>query len=137
MTRRQGGLQLPEQRGLPPGLGDHEPLVRAEPQHGRAVELRRRVRLDGEARLGLAANTDLRRQLRLAQDYLADARAAAQAPEPTDYAEYLVTLARRRLATPALALGITDRRSNLTRRVHMLLLNPTPLSRRCRRPFCR
>ncbi|HVL15099.1 MAG TPA: M56 family metallopeptidase, partial [Gemmata sp.] len=63
----------------------------------------------------------LRRQLRLAQDYLADARAAAQAEEPTDYAQYLVTLARRRLATPALALGITDRRSNLTRRVHMLL----------------
>ena len=74
----------------------------------------------------------LRRQLRLAQDYLADARAAAQAAEPTDYAQYLVTLARRRLAVPALALGITDRRSNLTRRVHMLVLNHTPLSRRCR-----
>jgi beta-lactamase regulating signal transducer with metallopeptidase domain len=74
----------------------------------------------------------LRRQLRLSQDYLADARAAGQAAEPTDYAEYLVTLARRRLAVPALALGITDRRSNLTRRVHMLLLNHTPLSRRCR-----
>ncbi|HJZ56604.1 MAG TPA: M56 family metallopeptidase, partial [Gemmataceae bacterium] len=58
----------------------------------------------------------LRRQLRLSQDYLADARAAAQADDPTDYAEYLVTLARRRLGVPGLALGITDRRSNLTRR---------------------
>lgn len=74
----------------------------------------------------------LRRQLRLSQDYLADARAADQATEPTDYAEFLVTLARRRLGVPSLALGITDRRSNLTRRVHMLLLSGTPLSRRCR-----
>src|SRR5207249_7872305 len=74
----------------------------------------------------------LRRQLRLSQDYLADARAAGHAADPTDYAEYLVTLARRRLGVPGLALGITDRRSNLTRRVHMLLLNRRPLARRCR-----
>ncbi|VTR93551.1 Peptidase M56 BlaR1 OS=Planctomyces brasiliensis (strain ATCC 49424 / DSM 5305 / JCM 21570 / NBRC 103401 / IFAM 1448) GN=Plabr_3892 PE=4 SV=1: Peptidase_M56: CarboxypepD_reg: CarboxypepD_reg [Gemmata massiliana] len=74
----------------------------------------------------------LRRQLRLSQDYLADARAVDQSADPVEYAEYLVTLARRRLGVPGLALGITDRRSNLTRRVHMLLLNRTPIARRCR-----
>lgn len=74
----------------------------------------------------------LRRQLRLGQDYLADARAAGLADEPTDYAAYLVALARRRLGVPGFALGIAGRRSNLTWRVHMLLLNRTPLSRRCR-----
>ena len=74
----------------------------------------------------------LRRQLRLSQDYLADARAVDQSADPVEYAEYLVTLARRRLGIPGLALGITDRRSNLTRRVHMLLLNRTPIARRCR-----
>lgn len=74
----------------------------------------------------------LRRQLRLNQDYLADARAADQTADPVEYAEYLVTLARRRLGVSGLALGITDRRSNLTRRVHMLLLNRAPLARRCR-----
>lgn len=73
----------------------------------------------------------LRRRLRLAQDYLADARAAGQT-DTIDYAEYLVTLARRRQGVPGLALGMTDRRSNLTRRVHMLLLNTTPPSPRCR-----
>lgn len=73
----------------------------------------------------------LRRHLRLSQDYLADARAAGHA-DPIDYAGFLVALARRRLSAPALALGMTDRRSNLTRRVHMLLLNRAPLSRRCR-----
>ena len=73
----------------------------------------------------------LRRQLRLSQDLLADARAAA-AGDPADYAAYLVALARRRCAAPALALGVADRRSHLTRRVHMLLLSPEPP-----RPYCR
>jgi protocatechuate 3,4-dioxygenase beta subunit len=73
----------------------------------------------------------LRRQLRLCQDYLADARAAALAPEAEDYADYLVGLARRRLALPAVALGIGDRRSNLYRRILMLLHPRQPLERRC------
>jgi beta-lactamase regulating signal transducer with metallopeptidase domain/protocatechuate 3,4-dioxygenase beta subunit len=73
----------------------------------------------------------LRRQLRLAQDFLADARAAEQAPQAEDYAEYLVSLARRRLAASALlALGIGDRRSNLYRRILMLLNTRQPLERR-------
>ena len=73
----------------------------------------------------------LRRHLRLSQDYLADARAAGPA-DAVDYAEYLVALARRRLAAPAFALGVTDRRSHLTWRVHMLLLNTVPPARHCR-----
>jgi beta-lactamase regulating signal transducer with metallopeptidase domain/uncharacterized GH25 family protein len=77
----------------------------------------------------------LRRQLRLCQDYLADARAAELAPEAEDYAEYLVGLARCRLAVPAVALGIGDRRSNLYRRVTMLLQNREPLERRCFAPW--
>jgi beta-lactamase regulating signal transducer with metallopeptidase domain len=78
----------------------------------------------------------LRRQLRLCQDYLADARAAEQAAGTEDYADYLVALARRRLGVPIpipMALGISDRRSNLYRRIHMLLSIRQPLERRCRR----
>jgi beta-lactamase regulating signal transducer with metallopeptidase domain/protocatechuate 3,4-dioxygenase beta subunit len=76
----------------------------------------------------------LRRQLRLCQDYLADARAAEQADLAEDYADYLVDLARRRLGAPApAALGIGDRRSNLYRRILMLITTRQPLERRCRR----
>jgi protocatechuate 3,4-dioxygenase beta subunit len=75
----------------------------------------------------------LRRQLRLCQDYLADARAAAEAAVAEDYAEYLVGLARRRLGNPVpAALGIGDRRSNLYRRIIMLVNTRQPLERRCR-----
>ena len=74
----------------------------------------------------------LRRQLRLCQDYLADARAAEQAPHAADYADFLVSLARALPATtPPAALGIGDRRSNLYRRILMLLHNHEPLERRC------
>jgi beta-lactamase regulating signal transducer with metallopeptidase domain len=76
----------------------------------------------------------LRRQLRLCQDYLADARAAEQAVLAEDYADFLVGLARRRLATPiSVALGVGDRRSNLYRRIVMLITTRQPLERRCRR----
>lgn len=76
----------------------------------------------------------LRRQLRLCQDYLADARAVEQAAVAEDYAEYLVGLARRRLGNPVpAALSIGDRRSNLYRRIIMLVNTPQPLERRCRR----
>ena len=74
----------------------------------------------------------LRRQLRLCQDYLADARAAA-AGSAEDYAAFLVRLARMRRSAPAVpALGIGDRRSNLYRRVIMLVQDHEPLERRCR-----
>ena len=74
----------------------------------------------------------LRRQLRLCQDYLADDRAAA-AGSAEDYAAFLVRLARVRRSAPAVpALGIGDRRSNLYRRVVMLVQDHEPLERRCR-----
>lgn len=73
----------------------------------------------------------LRRQLRLCQDYLADARAAALAPAAEEYAAYLVGLAQQCATGPAAALGIGDRRSNLYRRVLMLLQTREPLQRRC------
>src|SRR5436853_111533 len=59
------------------------------------------------------------------------ARPVEQAPEAEDYAEYLVGLARSRLAIPAAALGIGGRRSNLYRRITMLLQTREPLQRRC------
>jgi beta-lactamase regulating signal transducer with metallopeptidase domain len=74
----------------------------------------------------------LRRQLRLSQDYLADDRAAALA-SAEDYAMYLVRLARARRTISTLpALGVSDRRSNLYRRVAMLVQDHEPLEHRCR-----
>jgi beta-lactamase regulating signal transducer with metallopeptidase domain len=74
----------------------------------------------------------LRRQLRLCQDYLADARAAA-AGSAEDYASFLVHLAQVRRSDPALpALGMVDRRSNLSRRVMMLVQDHEPLEHGCR-----
>jgi beta-lactamase regulating signal transducer with metallopeptidase domain len=74
----------------------------------------------------------LRRQLRLCQDYLADARAAA-AGSAEDYAVFLVRLARVHRSAPAVAaLGIGERRSSLYRRVIMLIQDHEPLERRCR-----
>ena len=74
----------------------------------------------------------LRRQVRLCQDFLADARAAEQGAAVEDYAEYLVAVARRQLAAPpAPAMGFGDRRSNLYRRVLMLIERREPLERRC------
>ena len=74
----------------------------------------------------------LRRQLRLCQDYLADDRAAALA-SAEDYAMYLVRLAQARRTVSSLpALGVSDRRSNLYRRVAMLVQDHEPLEHRCR-----
>jgi beta-lactamase regulating signal transducer with metallopeptidase domain len=75
----------------------------------------------------------LRRQLRLCQDYLADDRARALA-SAEDYAMYLVRLARERRMVSALpALGVGDRRSNLYRRIAMLVQDHEPLEHRCRK----
>ncbi len=73
----------------------------------------------------------LRRQLRLCQDFLADDQAASRG-SAEDYAAYLVRLARECGAISTLpALGIGDRRSNLYRRVVMLVQNQEPLQRHC------
>src|SRR5262249_29244215 len=77
----------------------------------------------------------LRRQLRLCQDFLADDRAAALATAE-DYALYLVQLARARQTVTGLpALGVSDRRANLYRRVSMLVQDHKPLEHRCRAPW--
>ena len=76
----------------------------------------------------------LRRQLRLCQDYLADAWKLAAAGSAEDYGARSSSAWRRiRRSTPAVpALGIGDRRSNLYRRVIMLMQDHEPLERRCR-----
>lgn len=77
----------------------------------------------------------LRRQLILSQDYLADSFAAGGGDEESraGYAEFLVSLARRRAAAaPTAALGIGDRPSNLSRRVRMLVGSPLPVAERGR-----
>ncbi|WP_337174937.1 M56 family metallopeptidase [Paludisphaera sp.] len=74
----------------------------------------------------------LRRRLRLAQDELADARAAA-AGSAEGYAAFLVRIARSRDAGPPWpALGIGERRSELYRRVLMVVQPREPLEARCR-----
>jgi len=64
----------------------------------------------------------LRRQLRLCQDFLADAQAAGQASQVEDYAEFLTALAAKgRWRPAALGLGMRPGKSELYRRVIMLL----------------
>ncbi len=66
----------------------------------------------------------LRRQLRLCQDFLADAQAAGQASQVEDYAEFLTALAAKEKWRPAaLGLGMRPGKSELYRRVIMLLKN--------------
>jgi hypothetical protein len=73
----------------------------------------------------------LRRQVRLCQEYLADA-AAARTGRPVDYAEFLVGWTTAP-AAPTGAAGVSGPGSDLFRRIAMLLYNPTPLERRCPR----
>jgi hypothetical protein len=73
-----------------------------------------------------------RRQPRPCQDDLADAQAVA-AGSAEDYATFLVGLARARRPGPSLpAPGVGDRRSNLYRRVVMIVQDREPLESRCR-----
>ncbi|QDT95901.1 BlaR1 peptidase M56 [Gimesia aquarii] len=76
----------------------------------------------------------LRRQLILNQDFLADAFAANQGPSTEDYADFLVSIARNQ-NQPLLTgtLGISDHRSNLFRRVNMLVDPPRPLLQKKKR----
>ncbi len=74
----------------------------------------------------------LRRQLRLGQDFLADSLAAGHTGAAEDYAAFLVRLAKRSAGLPSeCALAVGGRRSNLYRRVVMLVNNREPLQRRC------
>jgi beta-lactamase regulating signal transducer with metallopeptidase domain len=74
----------------------------------------------------------LRRQVRLCQEYVADAAAAAAGGLPEDYAQFLLSWT----AAPALPAGVTGvlgHSSDLFRRVTMLLQTPAPVERRCPR----
>jgi beta-lactamase regulating signal transducer with metallopeptidase domain/HEAT repeat protein len=76
----------------------------------------------------------LRSKLRLAQDYLADAEAAGQAPAAEDYAQFLTDWAATSVRCPLYGgLGILGRQSDLYRRVVILVQTPQPLDRRCPR----
>ncbi|HLJ93788.1 MAG TPA: M56 family metallopeptidase, partial [Gemmataceae bacterium] len=74
----------------------------------------------------------LRRQVRLCQEYVADAAAAEQAANPEDYAQFLVSLTRAP-AVPLGALGVFGNSSDLFRRVTMLLQDPLRVEKRCPR----
>lgn len=71
----------------------------------------------------------LRRQVRLCQEYLADAAAVRWADEPADYAQFLIAWAGRPLAA---ATGVSGSGSDLYRRVMtMLQANRISASPRC------
>ena len=74
----------------------------------------------------------LRREIRLAQEYLADADAARFAAGAADYAELLVQMTRARPA-PLGAAGAGGSSSELYRRVTMLLRNKGQVESRCPR----
>ena len=71
----------------------------------------------------------LRRQLRLCQDFVADAQAALQARQVEDYAEFLTARAAGRLNPAVIGLSMGCRKSELYRRVIMLLKNESLESR--------
>ena len=74
----------------------------------------------------------LRRQVRLCQEYVADAAAAAQDDQAVPYAEFLVSLAGTP-AVPAGASAVSGQGSDLYRRVTMLLQDPLRVETRCPR----
>jgi beta-lactamase regulating signal transducer with metallopeptidase domain len=75
----------------------------------------------------------LRRQVRLCQEYVADA-AAASAGQPEDYAQLLLGWSQ----APRLPVGVTGvsgPSSDLYRRISMLLQSATPVEKRCPRSW--
>jgi beta-lactamase regulating signal transducer with metallopeptidase domain len=74
----------------------------------------------------------LRRQVRLCQEYVADAAAVAWAAQPADYAQFLLTLSRSPVV-PLGATGVSGNSSDLFRRVTMLLQDPVRVEKRCPR----
>jgi beta-lactamase regulating signal transducer with metallopeptidase domain len=74
----------------------------------------------------------LRRQIRLCQEYIADARAAGQAASPADYAQLLLSFTSSG-QMPQGAFGVIGRESDLFRRISMLLEDRTIESRCPRR----
>ncbi|MFO0840849.1 MAG: M56 family metallopeptidase [Gemmataceae bacterium] len=83
----------------------------------------------------------LRRQVRLAQEYIADAAALEWAGSPADYAQFLVGWARPAGGTtppvraPAMAISVTGSGSDLFRRVTMMLESKKPCEGRVSRSW--
>ena len=75
----------------------------------------------------------LRRQVRLCQEYIADA-AVSRIATPEDYAQFLITLANAP-AAPVAAAGITGKPSDLFRRIAMLLEDSTAVERKSPRSW--
>ncbi|HEY8503447.1 MAG TPA: PDZ domain-containing protein, partial [Gemmataceae bacterium] len=78
----------------------------------------------------------LRRELRLSQEFLADAAAVDGASRPDEYAEFLVRLSCRltgRRVAPLGAAGVRAGSSDLYRRVSMLLNDSEKIETRCPR----
>jgi beta-lactamase regulating signal transducer with metallopeptidase domain len=74
----------------------------------------------------------LRRQVRLCQEYIADAAVTGQGPAAADYAAFLLKLSKKP-ALPAGATGVLGNTSDLFRRVSMLLQEPLRVEKRCPR----
>jgi beta-lactamase regulating signal transducer with metallopeptidase domain len=74
----------------------------------------------------------LRRQVRLCQEFVADAAAAGQDEQAISYAEFLVSLANAP-AVPLGATGVSGNCSDLFRRVTMLLKDPLRVETGCPR----
>jgi beta-lactamase regulating signal transducer with metallopeptidase domain len=74
----------------------------------------------------------LRRQVRLCQEFIADAAAVSQDARHEDYAQFLLGLVSVP-AGPGLAMSVRGNASDLFRRVTMLLQNPFRVERRCPR----
>jgi beta-lactamase regulating signal transducer with metallopeptidase domain len=76
----------------------------------------------------------LRKQVRLCQEFVADAVATQQEGQAVQYAEFLVSLVDAP-ATPAAATGVGGQPSDLFRRVTMLLERPVAVETRCTRSW--
>lgn len=74
----------------------------------------------------------LRQQVRLCQEYIADAAAVRQAGSAEDYAQFLLSLTRNP-PVPVGASGVTGNTSELFRRVSMLLESSNVVENRCGR----
>jgi beta-lactamase regulating signal transducer with metallopeptidase domain len=72
----------------------------------------------------------LRRQVRLCQEYVADAAAVEQASDAADYAQYLLSISQI-AANPVAATGVSGNSSDLFRRMTMLLRNPYRVETHC------
>jgi beta-lactamase regulating signal transducer with metallopeptidase domain len=72
------------------------------------------------------------RQVRLCQEYVADAAAVALCGNAEDYAQFLLSWAALP-APPAVVAGVSGRPTDLYRRITMLLKSPHPVERRCPR----